>query len=339
MKRRVSAFLMALISLNSCIPDFYQANPKEIVSPNSNADSSHVTITFGASAVDRAYFEPLIEQFHAKNLDVRVIFIDLDQAISDPSNQVKSTVEAADTAFTYLTPKDISRNYVFNLKPFIDSDQSFDISDYYPRAFESISDDNQIYSVPVIASAPILAFNRSYVLEMGEQDLSESTTWTDLLNLSGKLSQKQGSQTTMYGLMTGDLGFSALMATFEQTDIDPFTTFTAEGIINTPGTVVALENIHEMVKAGALWYPETGDNSSPEPVFIPNVITDLVQKQQLAIWDTNYATSTIDETDAFEVGYIPMPLLHYLIISRGNLATSSVKEHFIQKQLGVGSHF
>ena len=95
-------------------------------------------ITFASPAANELLYEPLIERFNAQNPDLRVQFValeDLGQEIwKYDSSSARPYVVAADTSVGSVTPGDVEKKYLRDLKPFINADAAFDLGDYYPQA-------------------------------------------------------------------------------------------------------------------------------------------------------------------------------------------------------------
>jgi multiple sugar transport system substrate-binding protein len=151
-----------------------------------------------------------------------------------------------------------------------------------------------------------------------------------LLQRAEALKEQGNARTAIYGLMTGELGFSALVTELEQAGVNPFALPLDQVNLDQPPISAALDRVWEMAETRTIWHPRMWDQSEPPmPVNIPQAVADLASNQQLAIWSAAYYPLTGGASSApFEIGFAPMPdgsLPYYLpgqagyIISAGTL--------------------
>lgn len=141
--RRLCLITISLLILCSC---------SELTREDEQSNTATTIITFAAPESEMPIFKPIIDRFNSQH-SINVHFVSLDDVytsvdkLSDPES-VLPVVTAADTAKGFVKPSDILKRYVSNLKPFIDSDPSFNITDYYPISLSPISNDGGIYALP-----------------------------------------------------------------------------------------------------------------------------------------------------------------------------------------------
>lgn len=332
MLRYSNLLLLLSMVLFACAPVISDVPQNTTPLPAVANDTSVTSITFGAYDQHRDYFEPLIRHFNAENEDIQVIFVDLGDTVEPQvasEDPLRAVISAADTAFTYVSSEDIAKDYLLDLKPFIDADAAFDIDDYYPSAFVPLSTDGGLYVLPTIAEAPLIAYNKTLVEQAGIEVPAE-LSWSDLHEIARTLTQREGSTIETYGLMTGDLGLVSLLAQLEQAGIDPFATPREQLNLEQPVYADAVEATQAMLAAGVLWHPKRQPSLFSEEegfiVSVPDTLSELARDQRIAFWDALYFfPSSNSGALPFEIGYIPEPTMslpHYLPDQEGYVMSS-----------------
>jgi ABC-type glycerol-3-phosphate transport system substrate-binding protein len=199
---------MATFALSACT---FRESPPELSEANS---SGLVTITFGASEDERMIYSPLIASFNQANPAIRVQFVALDPEIgsSDPGvNALKEAVSAVDTTVRWsVQPENIQRGYYYDLKPLMDADLTFDPSDFYLGALESVSTAGTVAALPRTLSLPLLSYNKDLWAKHGLPPPASHWTWQDLTTSAMQLASADGNTTDTYGLLEWSGGLSGL---------------------------------------------------------------------------------------------------------------------------------
>lgn len=275
--------------------------------PNlSSQPASPTIISFAASAIDRHAYSRLIAAFEAQNPDIRVVFEDSEDInAANTSNSTNSTLaRSVDTALIYTSLDGGDQHWFLDLKPLIDSDTNFNISDYFPRAFEAATHDGQLNVLPLSATAPILAYNKTLLATVSATPPPITSGWKELLDVAALLATRDSQAVQRFGIMTGDIGFAALLHDLEQAGIDPVSTET--GVVNllNPALVEQFQRAKTRARDGIVWHPRVRKDPE-EMVVVTEEIPRLVREQRLGIWDTFYYQP--DNQTPFPVGYLPQP--------------------------------
>jgi ABC-type glycerol-3-phosphate transport system substrate-binding protein len=126
--------------------------------------AGNVTITFGAISFMRHVYEPLIEAFNAQNPGITVQWVSLDQvyqAGSDSNAQIRQIVGLADTAEAAAHEEQFRLGLLYDLKPLIDADASFNRDDFYPSALSgATATSGAVYKLPQMLDIPLLFYNK-----------------------------------------------------------------------------------------------------------------------------------------------------------------------------------
>lgn len=341
MLRSTIVFLLFIAMLSACNPNVAEVPPPTRPTSAPVADPSVTTITFASYDRERSYFEPLINLFNRENPDIQVIFVDLEEVGEQEAMGIlHTTVSAADTTIASISPEDIAKGYVLDLKPLIDADATFDLDDYYPGAFEPLNSDGGIYVLPTTIRAPMIAYNKTLVEEAGIT-VPEELTWDDLHTFAAIVAEEQNGGQQNYGLMTINTGVESFMVGLEQAGIDPFALSQDDLDLEQPAIVAVLEETQAMIKSGAIWHTMqyVQHLEQPAPITFPNTVMELAQAQRLAFWDTrSFLLPDAAESLPYEVGFVPMPDISLPYDLPKRVILSAVVRS-IPRQHGVGCHF
>jgi ABC-type glycerol-3-phosphate transport system substrate-binding protein len=212
---------------------------------------------------------------------------------------------------------DISKKYIYDLKPFIDSDAVFNIEDYYPRAFEPLGDDG-LYVLPQTIYAPFLYYNKDLWSRNGTDEQGNQKTWFDLLSVAEQISRQSNGNVEIYGLVDGLNGINMFLSELERANINLLGTSPEELQFDQPAIRAALERVQQLAQSGVLYAAPARaailarQNNSPENLSVQSQadIEDLVHDGRLAIWRSDsFSFDSNDSNLSFEVGAMPLPEL------------------------------
>jgi ABC-type glycerol-3-phosphate transport system substrate-binding protein len=158
--------LTVVLATGGCAPDSAGLPPAASQPTEAGAGddatpaAAPVTITFGAISIMRPAYEPLIQAFKAEHPGIDVQFVPLDEAYQDGGDynaQTRQIVSSADTAEAPVSEEQFHLGLLYNLKPLMDADSSFDPADFYPSALNSATaSGGAIYQLPQTLELPLL---------------------------------------------------------------------------------------------------------------------------------------------------------------------------------------
>jgi ABC-type glycerol-3-phosphate transport system substrate-binding protein len=305
MFNKIVSFLFLAAMLLSCTP---QPDP---VPQNRQPSSEKVVVTFAAPESSRFLYKSLIDTFNKQNNDIEVRFVPYEDAAQLPS-QSNGLSEAfvlatlADTSIGVIQPSDIINSYVADLKPYIESDMGFDLTDYFPQSLIPMSSDGGIYVLPHSTYTPLLYYNKQLL-----PDLPNAMDWHKLLEIAGQAVRKS-SKIDVYGLMDGEEGLLAFLHFVDEAQGDVFSIPPDQVNFQQEAFVKAAQRTRELVANGTIYSLQTSDSAEQAPNSIQDV-ERLVRTERLAIWRAGAFSLDIANSDlGFEVGTINMPLLRQM---------------------------
>jgi multiple sugar transport system substrate-binding protein len=140
-----------------------------------------VTISFAfALANDRtnesAYFEAIADQFTARYPNITV---EIDPVNRDPLLQYSDADVFLLDQWDYAEFKE--RGMVMELGTFIEMDESFDPSDFFPGTIEYFSDQGQTWAIPAGMNPGVMYYNKDLFDRYGVEYPQTGWTWDDFL--------------------------------------------------------------------------------------------------------------------------------------------------------------
>ncbi len=253
--------------------------------PTTGSDAN-VTITFGANSFMRHVYEPLIEAFNAQHPGITVQWVSLDKvyrADVDQNERTRQIVSLADTAEVQASKQQFQLGLLYDLKPLIDADPSFNRDDFYPGALSRATSANgAIYMLPQTVNVPLLYYNKDLWAARGLDAPKPDWTWQDVEAAAQQLAQKQGSTVTMYGLADEDAYLGVLLAELKSADLDLTSTPPGSAQIERPEVVAALERMANLFTSGAFYFPPQGSD-------FRDAVAQMVRDQQVAMWGSGEA--------------------------------------------------
>ncbi|HWQ14546.1 MAG TPA: extracellular solute-binding protein [Roseiflexaceae bacterium] len=310
--RSLLTLLSLLLALAGCggpaAPPMPSAAPAAADTPAPDGTAQPVTIGFAAPEFERAGYQPLIDAFNAENPDVQVRFIALDEVAPpegdsfDPAAVLRKTVSAADTAAPFFVRPEDASGLLLDLAPLMDADPSFDRSDFYPGALETLALDGAIYLLPRTISIPLIAYNRDLWAAAGVPPPTPGWTWEDLVAAAERLAVKRGDEVDTYGFVAPGAGFSTLLALLAAAG-DPLAgADTAGARLDRPEVGAALRRVADLAEKGAIFAP--GEDS---PAVFQQV-QELIRGGRAAMWpDGMLVTRPGSEAPPVNAGLAPLP--------------------------------
>ena len=124
----ILSYVFILLVTTSC-----NINPGIKNEVQKSINEENIIISFGAQEQNRELYRPIIEKFNQANSHIKVQFTPLDPPNGSPQEILQATASKVDTTvITYLDRGGMDSNILYNLLPFINTDTSFNRSDFYP---------------------------------------------------------------------------------------------------------------------------------------------------------------------------------------------------------------
>ncbi|RKP48819.1 ABC transporter substrate-binding protein [Cohnella endophytica] len=202
MKQRFTltlALMLALVTVLSACGS--KSNTNNGASPSGSASSEPVEVTlagWGSSPEEQALLQQVLDEFQAKNPDVKVKY----EVIADQYMDVIKTRlignEAPDVFYldAFEAPALIEKDVLEPLDSYVTPE--FDTADFETPMLDAFkSADGKIYGFPKDSSTLALFYNKKMFSDAGID--AAPATWDELLAASEKLTKKNGKKVEVYG--------------------------------------------------------------------------------------------------------------------------------------------
>ncbi|PSO04934.1 hypothetical protein B9Q13_03195 [Candidatus Marsarchaeota G2 archaeon ECH_B_SAG-G16] len=170
--------------------------------PSSSAQAP-VTIVFTgwvSSGAEYQFDQEMVNAFNAQHTDVQVVFQPI---TSDYDTKLKTEIAAGNAPDVFYVDSSQVFSYVQNglllpLNQFVNSDSSYNISDFIPETLNAFKFNNNIYAIPKDWSPLALFYNVKMFEQAGIS--SPPSTWQQLYQDAAKLTVKSNGKVVTYGL-------------------------------------------------------------------------------------------------------------------------------------------
>jgi ABC-type glycerol-3-phosphate transport system substrate-binding protein len=274
-----------------------------VMMPTSARGGGRVTITFAVLEEERPLYEALIERFEQDTPEIHVQLVNSemvaktivtpDGTFSHDEASLRETLSIADTAALGVTAEAITKGWVYDLRPLMDADPSFDSADFHHDALALAGQNGQIYTLPHTLWIELLSYNKALWTARGLAAPSSGWRWTDLLAAAEQLTQKRGTHVDVYGIVDWDIWAKVLRHDLTAVGVDPASLVH----LDQSEMVMALEHVARLAEAGTIYLPPSDSNN-------PSAFQSLIRNQQVGIWPADM----LDRTPlTFEIGTVPAP--------------------------------
>lgn len=166
------------------------------------------TIRFAYPNYDRAYYEPLAQEFNAAHPQIAIELVALQ---GDAWRRQTSLPENVDTfvASDVMLDDLLENGRIMNLDPFIAQDETFDAADFYPGVLENLSAEGKTWAVPAGLDPLVMYYNRDLFDQYGVPYPTVGWTWENFLDIVLAVRDPDA----------GVYGYAAALGTF---DVLPF---------------------------------------------------------------------------------------------------------------------
>ncbi|MFC4303088.1 ABC transporter substrate-binding protein [Cohnella boryungensis] len=209
MKQRLSTMLVLMLALVMVVSacgnnskNGESASPSSSASQTPEAAKDPVEVTlagWGSSPEEQALLQQVLDEFQAKNPDVKVKY----EVIADQYMDVIKTRlignEAPDLFYldAFEAPALIEKDVLEPLDGYVTPE--FDVDDFEAPTINAFkSADGKLYGLPKDTSTLALFYNKKMFTDAGIT--TPPTTWDELMSVSEKLTKKNGKKVEVYGL-------------------------------------------------------------------------------------------------------------------------------------------
>jgi ABC-type glycerol-3-phosphate transport system substrate-binding protein len=288
-----------------------------------------IVITFGARDVQRASFEPLINRFNNENPDVRVQFVSIDPVLAQLREDFDTPFEQiardlANTADTFVVSGG-SEDAELDLRPFIETDTAFNPNDFWPGTLPA---SGPVRRLPIATSVTVFMYNRALLRARNVPEPRSDWTWADLKRAIEQLAQKDGDNTTTYGMiepqggfelaLRGELATAGVPMNAERSQLEALDLLLPDN----PAATEVIQNVTQLVRSGALLYDPSRALEA----------RNLIISGQIGFWPRSNAFMAPDDAFPFETGVIafpdlPHPMIRFDLFGEREYAVSSGTKH------------
>jgi multiple sugar transport system substrate-binding protein len=345
--RRIWLLVLVAVLLASC----GMPQPSGVATPvspggtPSTGQNEKVTISFAVWEYERSVYQPLAERFMSEHPDINVVLVSLEDIMMfEPGNnapsgsldQLRRVVAAADTAPSFaVTQEAFGTPLLFDLKPLMDADATFQRDDFFPGTIERYTAKGGVWALPRYHSAPLMVYNRTLFQNADLPEPRPGWTWEEVLATAERLTERSGATTLTYGFMEPSSGILPLLELLSAQGIDALNAAPTETDLTAPEYVAVLERLRDLYRRGVLVEPYSRSGPADDPA-------QWVREGRVAIWSDMTYISNDDGTrwtPDFPVGARPVPGVGtdaVLYVQRRGLSSAAARP--TRKPPGAGSN-
>jgi len=185
--------------------------------------SGTVMIRLAVTDQLRSQIQPLIAAFIADHEEIEVQFISIE--ITDGESYHRTVAESADV-FVSTAQRHPHPEYLLDLRPFIERDDTFDAADFYPHML--VEENSRVQTIPVSAAYHVIYYNKALFDAAGMPYPENGWTLDQFLAAAQQLTRRNGDEVTQWGYLPAITIWSPFLATqldapIGQTDNPRFT--------------------------------------------------------------------------------------------------------------------
>lgn len=285
-----------------------------------------VTISFAVWEYERNVYQPLADRFMSENPNIKVVLVSLDDIMmfepgnnepAGPLDYLRRVVSAADTAPAFAaTQEAFGTPLLFDLKPLMDADATFQRDDFFPGALERYTAKGGVWALPRFYTVPLVVYNRTLFQNAGLPEPRPGWTWEEILAAAERLTERSGTTNLTYGFMEPSGGMLPLVGLLSAQGVDVLNAAPIETDLTMPEYVAIIERLRDLYRRGVLIEPYTRTGPADDPIR-------LIREGRVAIWsDMTYISSDDGSqwTPDFPVGRAPFPateMMSFMTYSEG----------------------
>jgi ABC-type glycerol-3-phosphate transport system substrate-binding protein len=243
-------------------------------------EAEQVTITLAVAESNLAGYRPLIEQFEAQHNHIRVRLVAESEIISSEETDRIAALAAAADLFFYLPDVHEGQSYLLDLRPLLLADPTFDPNDFLPGLLD---DDDNLWSLPIAASYPVIFFNKAALDAAGLAYPEPGWTLDEFLTTAKTLTLREENEVSQWGYVPFQV--RPLLATQLTSPLvmDGQSRFTDPDVADTVQWLADLFTLHEV----SPWLENYKPLAQRETTGGPDPIA-LVREGRAAMWSADH---------------------------------------------------
>lgn len=249
-------------------------------------------------ALRQDIYQSLIDQFMVENPGIRIQYVDVFRVDTLAANEVAREADIVLRPFgpAYVVP-DPEQLPWLDVRPFIDADPAFQVTDFYSNTLEVGSIGSRVYVVPQVIVVPFLKYNKNVWQSRGLPQPEPDWQWSDLRAALQQFNQTSDEE-SVYGFFD-PTGYSALVGEFESAGIDPVNISVDQMRFDNPIVVDALRTVAALAKSKAVYILNDSPNNFPSR----RETSRIIQTQQVALFNSLFVDQTTQLE--FSIGTLP----------------------------------
>jgi multiple sugar transport system substrate-binding protein len=273
-----------------------------------------VTITFACMDYERFLYEPLVEDFHTTNPDIRVQLVSAEEASGMQIQQQGSTMtmtgtsdgtdverltSSADTFVWFAPLRPTEWSYLLDLQSFVDDAPSFPADDFYPGTLDDFRWQGRLYGLPAEVVPVLIFYDKGMFDEAGVAYPHIGWTWDDFLEAATRLTRRAGGEVSRYGFVDSDF-YDTVPAMLYQHGVSLWDdrAIPPRPLFDRPEVAEVFHRYVDLALSdGIMPVPEIGSNV---------MASTLINGGQASLW-TDFAFNYTYQAHRTSVGLAPFP--------------------------------
>ncbi|MBN1402347.1 MAG: extracellular solute-binding protein, partial [Anaerolineae bacterium] len=285
-----------------------------VASKEPEATGAQVVISFvpGLGSFNLEPYRRLAKRFQEQNPDIAVDVKMLDiTGAGGGAPSLASLAQSADCFQWFPSLKDPkSLEAILSLDPFLEADDAFDLSGYYPQLTKQFTEQGQVWALPADVTPFVIEYNRDLFDAAGLDYPAVDWTWEEFLDTAVALTQGEG-EAKQYGYVAEMYESSDLMLMLQRlgaklvdSQVDP-----PALTLDDPSVIEALG-----------WYASLHTEYKVKPAFITDLSKlvgasaayvereGLINGGRAAMWTSSATTAAVMGPRAnLNIGVAPVP--------------------------------
>jgi multiple sugar transport system substrate-binding protein len=163
---------------------------------------------------------------------------------------------------------------VADIKTFLEADSTYPMGDYLPGIVDITNVDGKIYGIPSWCLTMWLYYNKNMFDEVGVDYPTNDTTWDEYVEMTKKLTKRDGDRITQYGANGWDSWNFPVMQVVWSNGGDFYYTPDLKGVnVNTPEVSEALQDIADLAHVHKVTPNPLSPPTTPIGILNDNVAT------------------------------------------------------------------
>jgi multiple sugar transport system substrate-binding protein len=267
-------------------------------SPTASTSNETIIVRFAVTDQLQRQIQPLIDAFTAENeaIDVQMV---LTEATNTEAYH-RSVAETADV-FISTSQRHPSPQYLLDLRPFIERDDTFDAADFFPHLL--VEDDGRVRTIPVSAGYHVVYYHKALFDAANVPYPENGWTVDEFLDTARQMTRRDGDEVTQWGYLPVSPVWSPLLAAQLEAPIGRSGNPRLAGadVVAAVGWLAELFTHHQV----SPWLPLYRGDSTGGPTR-----AQLIGNDQAAMWEGAVSHYPQWNTQVENMGIVAMPLVN-----------------------------